>query len=403
MSEFMINTDAAGRIGREIAGYEKEINQIVQDINQVRRGLGGSLFLTVRSHLGLTATAIQRQGKRCTNCGNALTEISALYRNTENKLLNGEGDSSANTSSGSSKSGVISKIDEVIQGIRRRIDEMIRRWKGERTVEPYEVDSIVFDDEGTYGGDQGSARGTSGEKREQIYEIIRQNYPGVELTNEQLNNYLAKMNNEGCGYVALANTVFVQYEGREAEFEETFGYPMYDENGDLNYDLLIADLYSSTDNRETAWGEIDYENDYVRGKDGAKDDYDYWNDRSGTGSSQYEREAYLESFMEAHGCDVEVKTDANVDIYNYQRLSEEGKQVIIAYRYGNLYNMDGTVKQVIDGGHAMVVTGVTEDGKFIVSSWGEQYYIDPYETIEVVHDDGSTYQTSMTFSTVEYK
>lgn len=29
------------------------------------------------------------------------------------------------------------------------------------------------------------------------------------------------------------------------------------------------------------------------------------------------------------------------------------------------------------GGHAMTVTGKTKDGKLIVSSWGEKFYIDP--------------------------
>ena len=29
-----------------------------------------------------------------------------------------------------------------------------------------------------------------------------------------------------------------------------------------------------------------------------------------------------------------------------------------------------------DAGHAMTITGVTDDGRFIVSSWGETYYLD---------------------------
>ena len=28
------------------------------------------------------------------------------------------------------------------------------------------------------------------------------------------------------------------------------------------------------------------------------------------------------------------------------------------------------------GGHAMIVTGITEDGKIIVSSWGKEYIFD---------------------------
>ncbi len=34
----------------------------------------------------------------------------------------------------------------------------------------------------------------------------------------------------------------------------------------------------------------------------------------------------------------------------------------------------------MDGGHAMVVTGLTDDGRIQVSSWGELYYISPEDS-----------------------
>ena len=88
---------------------------------------------------------------------------------------------------------------------------------------------------------------------------------------------------------------------------------------------------------------------------------------------------------------------------NFNEIAKSGKHVIIAYRNGNLYNMDGTVAQLIDGGHAMTVTGVTDDGKLIVSSWGNQYYIDPNEKITFTNSQGQKVTTSMTYSTVKYK
>lgn len=33
-----------------------------------------------------------------------------------------------------------------------------------------------------------------------------------------------------------------------------------------------------------------------------------------------------------------------------------------------------------DGGHAMTVTGLTDDGRIEVSSWGEKYYISPEDS-----------------------
>lgn len=404
MSEFMIDMKAVERAGREISDCKRELKQIMFDINYSRRMLNGGIFLFVRRHLGEMIVSVNCRSEQCGVCGDILTEIAGMYRNTEQKLT-GRG-AEENTSSDSGQNIVRDWFEDVIDKIKRRIDEIIHRWNDDRDVDAYEVDSIVFDEDKTdgkqYGGDQGSAQYSYGEKRQQIYEIIRDNYPDTDLTDDQLEAYLEKMNNEGCGYVAMVNTIFEHYAGREEEFEAAFGYPMYDENGDLNYDLLIADFYSSTDNRSVSGGKIDYQDDYVTEYDGSGDDYDFWMDTTGTGSSLKDNEKALESFMEQHGCEVDVNPDANVDIYNYQRLSEEGKQVVVAFRNGNVYNMDGTVRQTIEGGHAMVVTGVTDDGKLIVSTWGEQCYIDPYETLKLTYDD-NTYTTSMTFATVEYK
>ena len=31
----------------------------------------------------------------------------------------------------------------------------------------------------------------------------------------------------------------------------------------------------------------------------------------------------------------------------------------------------------LGGGHFVTITGITDDGRYIVSSWGEKYYINP--------------------------
>ena len=43
----------------------------------------------------------------------------------------------------------------------------------------------------------------------------------------------------------------------------------------------------------------------------------------------------------------------------------------------NNYNEDGSIACEAEGGHAMTVTGVTDDRLLIVSSWGDKYYVDP--------------------------
>ena len=75
-----------------------------------------------------------------------------------------------------------------------------------------------------------------------------------------------------------------------------------------------------------------------------------------------------------------VQNNVKVTVDNYHEYAKKG-QVIISTRPLNLWKRkaDGSYMLVDtrDGGHAMTVTGVTEDGRFIVSSWGETYYLNP--------------------------
>ena len=72
-------------------------------------------------------------------------------------------------------------------------------------------------------------------------------------------NILREYAQEGCGYVAFANAIFKEYEGREAEFEKKFGFPMKDENGDLN---LYASRYLGEKEGELQLEEITNEKEW---------------------------------------------------------------------------------------------------------------------------------------------
>ena len=255
----------------------------------------------------------------------------------------------------------------------------------------YKVDSIVFDHKGAYGGNQGSPKSIKDRARkEEMFKLIEKNI-GRHLSDREKDAYFKRLNSEGCGYVAIVNTIFVEYADRPAEFEKTFGYPMY-HNGDLNYDMLIADMYSSMDNTDGS-GHFNPINDYNLGDDGDRGSYNPWTDKSGTGTFPREQATFITNFMKDHGVDVSASTTNNVTVDNFEQLSREGKQVVVDFYHGDLLNMNGTVAQTIDGGHAMTVTGVTKDGKFIVSSWGKEYMIDP---------KGTNSKTYMTFVTVDY-
>lgn len=203
------------------------------------------------------------------------------------------------------------------------------------------IGNPVIDGYGSYGGNQGSAK----EKYldEELQKIVRKYYP--KYSDAQIKEHLEKMNNEGCGYVAICNTIFEQYVGREAEFEEKFGFPMY-KNGDLNYDALIVDFYCDQDNP------LD------------------------SGTNQYEREKMWEAYLKAHGIYVDVQCDVKVTPENYETIVKDG-QLIVSISPVILQDENGNRVDDRNGGHAMTVTGVTSDGRYIVSSWGRTFYVDP--------------------------
>ena len=60
--------------------------------------------------------------------------------------------------------------------------------------------------------------------------------------------YFSTIKRCGCGYAIIADSVFNFLKGKEKEFEETFGYPMYtiDSDGaiDFNYEYFILEFFN---------------------------------------------------------------------------------------------------------------------------------------------------------------
>ena len=94
------------------------------------------------------------------------------------------------------------------------------------------------------------------------------------------------------------------------------------------------------------------------------------------GTLPQDREHRWEMYMKQHGLDVDVK-NVNVTIDNYNTISADGYVII---EVDDLYIKDnnGIYYPPARGGkHCMTVTGVTDDGLFVVSSWGDKWYLDP--------------------------
>lgn len=156
-------------------------------------------------------------------------------------------------------------------------------------------------------------------------------------------------------------------------------------NGDLNYDRLLVDYYAATDNHKKAW----WGGDVIKS---SEDESAVKGNGTNADSRKYRTELYLSD----KNVDVSITNNKKVTPDNFEKLSEDG-YVIVSFHDGNLENEDGSTAQYIHG-HAMTITGVTEDDRYIVSSWGETYYIDPNKN---TGQDGA--KTSLSYAYYQYE
>lgn len=152
-------------------------------------------------------------------------------------------------------------------------------------------------------------------------------------TYAEIAKMLNEMNNEGCNFMALVNTIFAQYAGREEEFEKTFGFPMYDEDGNPNWDYVMVDFYC-----HSGWYNGEEEGLTKR-------------------TSKEVWEAYMKS-KKIHSEVVNVK----VTVDNFYELAEGG-EIIIGIRPVILRDSTGRIAWTHENaGHAMVITEVVTIG-----------------------------------------
>ena len=214
--------------------------------------------------------------------------------------------------------------------------------------------------------------------REYMRELVRGYEEYADYTDEDIEMLLMKLNSEGCGYVAFANIIADEYRRKEEEFEKVFGFPLFLENVNgntyVNYNRLIMDLYCASDNHNKA---------EIMGAE--YDIYDAGEDRSetvGRGTTQEDRIYRFERYMESYGLEARIENIECAPNQVYKRCEEEmeqGKRIIISTCPVRLVD-DEDEPAHMDGGHAMTVTGLMDDGRIEVSSWGERYYITPEDS-----------------------
>lgn len=387
MEAFRVKPGVLKNYSQELIRYEKMLKEYGSSVERIKHGLRGKIVREeeIGNRLSAVVRAMETESLRMNKVGNSLASILTLYEHSEKTVAG-----------------------NVVQPANLTMKEAAA---DKMALKDIELDSVITDDNGMYGGDQGkpqrnqtwlgallTGQGVIGNKniqKKELYQTIRNNLEkdGKKLSDRECAAYLKKVNSEGCGYVAIVNTIFAAYEGREKEFEETFGFPMY-YKGDLNYDRLLVDFYSATDNHVEKDGKdyVDMEED--RNEDEMKNaKYDYWKDTTGRGTFTDDREYRTQLYLKDKGVSVDVETVCEVTPETFADVAKDG-YIIMSYHDGQMQDAKGN-NVSIDGGHAMLVTGVTSDGRYKVSSWGEEYYIDPNQNI-----DG---KTTIQFSRYQYE
>ena len=214
--------------------------------------------------------------------------------------------------------------------------------------------------------------------REYIRELIHSYEEYEDYTDEEITRFLEKLNSEGCGYVEFANIIVDAYRRKEEEFEKIFGFPLFleDVNGDtyVNYDHLIVDLYCASDNHNRA-GIAGWTYDVYNADEDSSATF-------GRGTTQEDRVYRFERYMRSYGLQAGIENIECTPDEIYGRCEEEisqGKRIIISTCPVRLVD-EADEPAYMDVGHAMTVTGLMDDGRIEVSSWGEKYYITPEDS-----------------------
>lgn len=246
---------------------------------------------------------------------------------------------------------------------------------------------------GYYGSYQGAPLITytqgSDEQRKTINDVVHSYYPT--LTNSDVVGLITALKYSGCTYASATNAIFEQYKDQPQEFESTFKMPMFvsDKQGNrvYNYDGVMLDYFLSTANAENSAlkPNQDYTNSVpkIEGMR-TEDSVIKYYQKKGTGGNSYieKYKLYLDSKnITYENRSNEIKFDST-SLEDYLKESDHSVVLGITPKKdtdGNIipipmYQEDGRIFQV-DGGHAVNITGINQNGDFEIATWGEKYLI----------------------------
>lgn len=264
-----------------------------------------------------------------------------------------------------------------------------------------------------------------------IYEEMQKYFPKEKFNSCEeadffYRKYFQLINNNGCGYVVIANSIFNYFKGKEKLFYETFGFPMYnikDDKVDYNYELMILkiihyDFFELSNEKDPIncikkYFAKDFCNEQLR-LFTISSDYIQKLPNNYSNFSEEEKDEYRkkmrirdEKFKELYVNWLNTKNDDtvfglylekfvkvitgflkkyNIEVCVFSRNSymrNFERDDIIACEFYSLYKYDenGEKVFVLKNGslHYMYISDVTENGEIIVSTWGNKYYLDVSE------------------------
>lgn len=230
------------------------------------------------------------------------------------------------------------------------------------------------------------------------------------ISNRDATKVISALDSRGaCSYAATANEIINIFRNNPQLYEEIFGFPLYNLDGSLNANMLLCDIYAfcnHSDNggrliiRDEMTGEnfisssigTDINNKSVWIKDEQK-----YLSFGQIGKNVYEINAYLKSkmpFLEYSSSTDFFETIDNANLIKtidkVQNEMSKGTALsmgISVSKSGKIRFIDTDTRELItttwkwneNGGHAVHITGIEEDG-FIVSTWGRRCLI-PFEDL----------------------
>ena len=231
-----------------------------------------------------------------------------------------------------------------------------------------------------------------------ILNIIKKYFPNEDISEEQLQLLFSRIREIGCGYTGCVNTIFDNFSSlSDEEWKNIFGFDRMD-NGtyQYNYQYLILDFFLYYQSKYENFNSIDellgnaselYGQDDLALGEG----FDLVQGANGMDSDNLIE--VMEEYMNKFNINLNVESvDCSNEnfIENTNELFNNGNQIIIITEDINIYysyDYDGNllVDDIYDSdmyAHGFTLTGITEDGKWLVSTWGKELMIDPQELSE---------------------